>query len=124
MSSTRHLALGLFVLLALGVLSAYTIFLSGMNVFGDVELWTVQFPEANGLRPGDPVRVAGMRVGRVQSLAFDPNAPEAERITVELRLDQPIELREGYEIRIEETTLLGGRNVDIEPGPAGAAPLA
>jgi ABC-type transporter Mla subunit MlaD len=36
----------------------------------------VHFPEANGLRTGDAVLVAGIRQGRVQrAAAYDPVAP-------------------------------------------------
>ena len=82
----------------------------------------MNFPEARGLRQGDSVLVAGMRVGRVRTLEFYPNRPRDQRIHVTLKLDQEIPLREDYEILIEDATLLGGRNVTIEPGATRSSP--
>jgi len=122
-SSQKHFVLGLFFLSALCVLGYYTLFLTDFRLFGDPVRLTVEFPEAHGLREGDPVMVSGMRLGRVKSLAYDPHAPPERRITVVMYLNQELEIRQGYVVRIEESTLLGGRNVEIDPGPRGAAPL-
>lgn len=119
MKSTRLLALGLLFVLTAGVLGFYTLFLTDIDIFGKASSITVHFPEARGLRQGDSVLVAGMRVGRVSELAFDPEAERDKRITVSLRLEHPLVLREDYEIAIEDATLLGGRNVAIEPGTPG-----
>jgi phospholipid/cholesterol/gamma-HCH transport system substrate-binding protein len=112
----RQLLLGLFFLSALGVLGFYTLFLADFNPFGTQEELGVHFREAHGLREGDPVMVAGMRIGRVKSLTLDPAVEEPERrITAVLALSQPISLYEGFSVVIEESTLLGGRNVNIDP---------
>jgi phospholipid/cholesterol/gamma-HCH transport system substrate-binding protein len=84
---------------------------------------TVQFSETNGLREGDGVLVAGIRWGRVKEMTFDPAAPIETRVTVLLSLDSELPLREGFKIQIKDATLLGGRNVSIDPGPAQGAPV-
>ncbi len=123
MTHQRQLLLGLFVLTTLAVLGFYTLFLSDVKLFGTPETLVVQFPAAKNLREGDSVLLAGMRIGRVSTLSYDPSAPDDRRITVSLRLDAPVQLREGYSVEIRDATLLGGRHVEIEPGSAGAAPL-
>ncbi len=123
MTSQRQLLLGMFVLIALSVLGFYTLFLSDVKLFGESARLIVHFPEAKSLREGDSVQLAGMRIGRVRSLTYDAAAPDDRRITVTLLLDQDVELRDDYEITIRDATLLGGRLVAIEPGPAGAAPI-
>jgi phospholipid/cholesterol/gamma-HCH transport system substrate-binding protein len=75
------------------------------------------------LREGDSVLVAGVRWGRIKTMTFDPTAPNDRRITVTAVLDDPLVLREGFEIRIEDATLLGGRNLSIDPGPPEATPV-
>ncbi|TAJ21645.1 MAG: MCE family protein, partial [Planctomycetota bacterium] len=75
------------------------------------------------LRDGDPVMVSGMRLGRVKSIVYDPKAPAEQRIHVVMHLTQPLEIRAGHSVLIQETTLLGGRNINIDPGPAGAPAL-
>jgi len=116
MTSGRQLILGLFFLAAFSILAAYTLFLSDISWFGDDQELVVEFPEAKNLRIGDAVLVAGMRVGRVTDMTFDPDAAPDRRIAVVLTIQEGIVLREDYAIVIEETTLLGGRNVNIDTG--------
>lgn len=123
MTSQRQLLLGMFLLIALSVLGFYTLFLSDVKLFGDSTRLVVHFPAAKGLREGDSVQLAGMRIGRVRSLTYDPAAADDRRITVTLLLDNQVELRETYSIVIRDATLLGGRVVAIEPGPQGSAVL-
>ncbi|MDF1799487.1 MAG: MlaD family protein [Planctomycetota bacterium] len=123
MSSKQQTLLGLLAVAALAVLGFYTLFLADVNLFGKSIQLVVQFPSAKNLREGDPVNVAGLRVGRVKSLSFDAQAPIEKRITVVLNLDQEVPLFEDYKIAIKESTLLGGRNVSILPGVSAARPL-
>ncbi len=124
MNSTRLLILGLLFILATGVLGFYTLFLTDFDPFGQSTAMSVRFPEARGLREGDAVLVAGMRVGRVRSIDFYPERARNERIEVTLRLDQPLTLHEDYVVLIEDATLLGGRNVTSEPGSIAQPAIA
>lgn len=123
MSTQRQFLLGLFFLTALSILGFYTLFLTDFTLFGDQTRWQVNFPEAHGLREGDPVLVAGMRIGRVKELEFDPGAEEAQRIKTVLLLEEDVELLMGARITIKESSFLGGRHVDIYPGESGGPPL-
>src|SRR5580765_1823825 len=120
MNTNRTVLLGLFFLAALGVLAYYTLFLTEADLFGKKSELVVHFAQTNGLREGDSVLVAGMRWGKVKSLEYDPTATNDRRIVVKLRLKEDVVLRRGFTIRIEDATLLGGKNVAIEPGPADA----
>lgn len=120
MSTSRSFLLGLFFLGALGVLGYYTLFLTNFTLFKAQPEVVVHFARTNGLREGDAVLVAGMRWGRIKSLSYDPKAPEERRVTVVASLNEPLELRVGAKLAIEDATLLGGRNLTIDPGPAGA----
>jgi phospholipid/cholesterol/gamma-HCH transport system substrate-binding protein len=119
MSMQRTSILGLFFLVVLGVLAYYTLFLTDFTLFGKPYELTVRFSDTNGLRQGDSVLVAGMRWGKVKSLTYDPGAPNDRRITVVANLTEDLVLREGFTIKIEDATLLGGKNLSIDPGPAG-----
>ena len=124
MTGKRTILLGLFFLVALGVLAYYTLFLTDFTLFRDKGRLDVRFSETNGLREGDAVLVAGMRWGRVQQLTFDPQAPLERRIQVVATLDAPLVLREGFTISIEDATLLGGKILAIDPGPSDRAEVA
>jgi phospholipid/cholesterol/gamma-HCH transport system substrate-binding protein len=123
MSSNRSLILGLFFLISLSVLAYYTLFLTDFTLFREQPELRVHFSQTNGLREGDAVLVAGMRWGRVKKLTFDPTAPIDRRIVVLASLNEPLPLREGFVIKIEDATLLGGRNLSVDPGPAEGTPV-
>jgi phospholipid/cholesterol/gamma-HCH transport system substrate-binding protein len=124
MNTQRQVLLGAFFLIVLLVLGAYTLFLTDFSLFKERHLIVAHFSEANGLRKGDSVLVAGIRDGRVQMLAYDPSAPIERRITVTLSLDNAVQLREGFDIFIADATVLGGKQVYIDPGPADGAPVS
>jgi phospholipid/cholesterol/gamma-HCH transport system substrate-binding protein len=48
------------------------------NVTGDTTPYAAVFSDAFGLAPGDDVRIAGVRVGRVQKIEVDGNNAKAE----------------------------------------------
>lgn len=123
MQNKRQLALGVFFLAVLSLLAYYTLFLTDFKLFGKTYRTGVFFEQANGLRQGDTVLVAGVRAGRVLSLAYDAQAPKERRIYVELAFEEPPALREGALIEIEDSTLLGGKQVRIEPGEPEAPAL-
>jgi phospholipid/cholesterol/gamma-HCH transport system substrate-binding protein len=120
MSSRRSLLLGLFFLVTLCVLGYYTLFLTDFTLFKSHPELLVRFSKTNGLREGDAVLVAGMRWGRVKRMVYDPKAPMDRRISVTASLDDPLTLRDGFKIEVEDATLLGGHNLAIDPGPADA----
>lgn len=121
MTPNRQVILGAFFVIVLGFLGYYTLVMTEFSLFKKTHKMVVHFPDAHGLRTGDGVLVAGIRKGRVKTLTFDPTAPPDLRITVELLLDEETPLREGFVIRIEDATLLGGKDVYIDPGLASAA---
>jgi phospholipid/cholesterol/gamma-HCH transport system substrate-binding protein len=123
MNPSRQLALGALIVGTLTLLAYFTLFLTESSLFGDKEQITITFDQARGLRAGDSVLVAGVRWGRVASVEYDSNAHIDQRITVIATLTQPVQLREDGWFRIEDSTLLGGRVLSINPGTPGVATL-
>jgi phospholipid/cholesterol/gamma-HCH transport system substrate-binding protein len=78
------------------------------------------FDSVAGLDEKATVRVAGVRVGQVETLGLGPNGRNA-RVTI--RLEKPLDLRAGTIARIANLGLLGEKYVEILPGPAGGPPL-
>lgn len=122
MTSRRHLMLGLFFLVTLSVLAGYTLFLTDFDPFGDQQEMVVYFEDANGLREGNSVLVAGIRAGRVKTLTYDPEAPDERRVEAVLLMEHVLELHDDFSIEIEDATLLGGKQIAIDPG-TGSAPF-
>ena len=124
MTNQKHLVLGAFFVIVLSILGYYTLFLTDFALFGERHELEVFFTGANGLRQGDSVLVAGIRQGRVGTLEYDPTAEREQRIRVQLVMDAEVTLREGFLIEIQDATLLGGKLVYIDPGPASGGPLS
>lgn len=78
------------------------------------------FDSVAGLDEKATVRVAGVRVGQVESLGLGPNGRNA-RVTI--RLERPLDLRAGTIARVSNLGLLGEKYIEILPGPAGGPPL-
>jgi len=120
--SKRQILLGVFFVAALSILAFYTLFLTDIHVFSKPILMTVYFPDANGLREGDSVQVLGAKFGRVRELTYDSMAEPKKRIRTVLSLDKELELTADGTISIRESSFLGGRHVDINPGTYGGPP--
>lgn len=116
MTSQRQALLGMFFVLVFGILGWFTLFESDLSWFREKFSVKVHFEEAGGLREGDPVLVAGMRWGEVESLTYDPERTPDERVEVVLVLNEPVRLFGDHAIRIEDATVLGGKQLTIDPG--------
>jgi phospholipid/cholesterol/gamma-HCH transport system substrate-binding protein len=124
-SNQQNLILGIFFVTALSILAFFTLFLTDtVTLFKDPILMTVYFPDGNLLKEGDPVQVLGARFGRVKEIETDPTVERRKAIRVVLNLTREIQLTQGATISIRESSLLGGRHVEIDPGEHGTAPLA
>jgi len=124
MKNIRQFLLGALFTFSLCVLGAYTLFFTDTgNLFEEPIPLRVDFGDAYGLRIGDPVLFLGLRIGRVKSIEPNAGGPMERRIKTTLYLEQEIELLEGSRITISDSTLLGGHQVNIEPGEPGAPPL-
>lgn len=113
---SNDLVVGLFVFLVFAGLALFTIVLSGMNFLGEGGTTLhVKFDRVGGLRRHDSVIVRGMPVGQVKRLSLAEDG-----VLVTLSLTQPVVVREGYSVRAESTSLLGGMQLVLDTG-AGAA---
>jgi phospholipid/cholesterol/gamma-HCH transport system substrate-binding protein len=107
-----HLAVGVFLvvgILALGYLSVKLGRVSFLGGGGYVVL--VDFPSVGGLKPGSTVEIAGVEVGRVESIGLvDYQA------RVALRVDPEVTLQEDVIASIKTKGLIGEKFVRISPG--------
>jgi len=120
MQSTRSLEIGtgLFVLLGFAALAFLTTQLPGssLRLKGADSGYKVvaAFDNIGDLKEGSPVTMAGVRVGRVEAIAFDPRTFKAN---VTLRIDkQYSQIPEDSDASIQTAGLLGGKYVGLGPG--------
>src|SRR5438270_9842676 len=78
------------------------------------------FGTVAGLDDKSAVRMAGVRVGRVDGIGL---AADGRSAKVRLLLEQPLSLTQGASARIANLGLLGDKYVEIVPGPPTAPPL-
>ena len=116
-SRYRDFILGIVFFGSIISLIYYTVILTGFSL-SEQSYLEVGFRHASGLKEGDVVFVSGHQFGSVSSVSFEEAEPDDRRIQVTLEFDTPVTLHQGYRIRISEFTLLGGRVVEIDPGPA------
>jgi phospholipid/cholesterol/gamma-HCH transport system substrate-binding protein len=108
---------GLFVLLGFAALFFLTTQLpgSGLTMGGDTGYRvTARFDNIGDLKGGSPVSMAGVRIGRVESVTFDSND---YRAVVTLRIDPQFDrIPDDSDASIQTQGLLGGKYVGIGPG--------
>src|SRR4026207_457200 len=88
--SFRQLRVGIFVLIAIAVLIFLVLNASGdINPFSKKLHLKARFSDANGLREGSEVRLAGVRVGKVERIVLlEPSpVPTAPRVEAQLTID-------------------------------------
>jgi phospholipid/cholesterol/gamma-HCH transport system substrate-binding protein len=120
MRSDRALEIGtgLFVLLGFAALFFLTTQLPGsrLKLVGQHTGYrlTAKFDNIGDLKEGSPVTLAGVRIGRVQSIGFDP---EQFKGVVTLEIDRKYDkIPDDSDASIQTQGLLGGKFVGISPG--------
>jgi phospholipid/cholesterol/gamma-HCH transport system substrate-binding protein len=105
-------AVSLGVILLLVFLAFNT---ASLPLIGGGTVYRAQFTEAAGLKPDDPVRVAGVKVGQVEGLQLEDGA-----VTVEFRVKKAF-VGDRSEAAIKIETVLGAKYVALVP--RGERPL-
>lgn len=117
--SAIEVKVGALVLLSIGVLVAFVLVLGDFN-FNKGFLLYVDFDNAAGLKPGAPVRIAGIPAGSVQSVEFlggelDPevNRPVYVRATLWIEETNQAAIRQDAQFTITTQGVLGEPYVEI-----------
>ncbi len=132
--SLSELRVGLLVLVSITVLIFLVLNASGdINPFSRKLHLKARFIDANGLREGSEVRLAGVRVGKVEQITLLPpsDVPNAPRVEALMTIDSTIDGRPATErIRSDSTaqqgspSLLGNEMlINITPGTAVGQPV-
>jgi len=109
---------GIFVLIGLVLIGYMTVKLGHVTFFGDdsYSLYA-RFTSVSGLRTGNPVKMLGMEIGRVESLSIDQ---EDLKAVVELRIKNGIKVYDDAIASIKTEGLIGDRYVSLDPGGGGS----
>lgn len=115
---TLEIGTGFFVLLGFAALAFLTTQLpsSGLKLNGAKTGYrvTARFDNVGDLKPGAPVSMAGVTVGEVEGIRFDPTDYKA---AVTLRIDNQFnQIPDDSDASIQTQGLLGGKYIGIGPG--------
>jgi len=120
MEARREQAIvGLFVLVASGLLVA-TVFVLGGAFAGSAKTYHAYLPFAGGLEPGAAVRYAGgPKVGRVEQLRINPQNPSQIEITFSVKPELPV--KTDSKVRVMSMSPLGDNHLEVVPGTQQSA---
>ncbi|MEV0247277.1 MlaD family protein [Nocardia sp. NPDC050712] len=118
----RSAALGFSLFVALALIATYTIWSTlQRSVSGETHSYTATFGNVLGLRVGDDVRIAGVRVGRVDSIDLADRHTTA-RVVLAVQARQRLTSTTKAAVRYQN--LIGQRYIALTPAPGAASPLA
>ncbi len=111
----QNTVVGAFVLGALAVLVGGVYFLKETVPGRATDAYIARFDQVSTLQTGDPVKVNGVKAGRVTSIAL-----EGREVRVGFEIERGIRLPVDSDVRIQNIGLMGERQLGIAMGPAGA----
>ena len=110
--SRTEIIVGIFVLAGAICLGYLAIRLGKVELFGATGYVVyADFSSVAGLKVGDPAEIAGVRIGKVESLGL-----AEDRARVALRLDPQVKLQDDVIASVRARGLIGDKFVLITPG--------
>jgi phospholipid/cholesterol/gamma-HCH transport system substrate-binding protein len=111
MKWSNEAKIGLAVFGAAVILIVGIIYLRGIDLRSKEYALRVFYRNVNGLKEGDVVTVAGLSIGRVESMALTDR-----RIAVNLSLQTKVQLPRDSRALLKSETIMGGKFIEITPG--------
>jgi len=121
---------GILILVSLGILAAFVLVMGGLS-FEKTYPLLVDFDNPGGLQTGAPVRIAGVKVGKVDELRFmggqvDPKTNRRTLVRAKLAVQERVKssIRENADFYVTTQGVLGEQYLAIEPGSPDKPELA
>ncbi len=114
---TNELKTGIVIVAALVV--AFFFWIKTANFKSEVYRLRTSFNHAEGISANSIVALAGIEVGRVESLNFD-YSPSETKVNLVLSIDKKAKVREDSVAFIGATGFIGDAYIGITPGSSGA----
>ena len=113
---------GLMFILSIVLVSGFAFYLGVFNPFSNTRDLQVAYNFAGGVEVGSPVRVMGIRVGRVKNIRFEPDlvmpSGEEVKLIVTISVDKRAwpTIREDSQFYINLAGVIGEKFIEISPG--------
>ena len=112
--SYRKPLIGLSLFLVLAIVVTWMVYRTlDRGISGSTHSYSATFTDVSGLHEGDDVRVAGVRVGRVDTVELDGTHA---KVTFEVQKDQ--QLYTDTKASVTYQNIIGQRYLGLSPGPA------
>jgi phospholipid/cholesterol/gamma-HCH transport system substrate-binding protein len=107
-----EIIVGIFVLVGIACLGYLAIRLGQLEILGMTGYSVhADFPTVTGLRVGDSVEIAGVRVGRVESIGL-----AEDRARLHMRIRDEVQLQEDVIASVRARGIIGDKFILITPG--------
>lgn len=107
-----EIVVGLFVLVGVVCLGYLALRLGKLEVLGNTGYVVyADFASVAGLKPGDPIEIAGVKVGRVETLSL-----ANEKARLGLRLNEGTKLTDDTIASVRSRGLIGDKFILLTPG--------
>ncbi|MER5179409.1 MCE family protein [Streptomyces sp. NPDC002896] len=106
--------IGAVGLTALALLTVAAFNADSLPLIGGGDTYSAAFSEAGGLKPGDEVRIAGVKVGKVEDVDLDG---DHVKVVFKVKGDPEFGTRTGASIRVK--TILGAKYLALHPKGTG-----
>jgi phospholipid/cholesterol/gamma-HCH transport system substrate-binding protein len=117
---------GLLAFVSIVLIGVFAYFMGFISPFSNTKELNVTFNYAGGIEEGSPVRVMGIKVGKVRSITFDPGYKMADGEEVKLRLTITIDKKAWTSVRkdskffINLAGVIGEKFLEVSPGSVSA----
>jgi phospholipid/cholesterol/gamma-HCH transport system substrate-binding protein len=111
-TTRTEFVVGIFVLIGIACLGYLAVRLGKLEVMGSSGYTVIaDFPSVAGLKVGDPVEIAGVKIGRVEAIGIAD-----DRARLELRLEDRVQLQEDVIASVRARGLIGDKFILLSPG--------
>ena len=114
--------MGILILVSLGILAAFVLVMGGLS-FEKTYTVYVDFDNPGGLQTGAPVRVAGVKCGKVSELQFmggkvDPKTNRRTLVRAKIAIEQRVKdsIHDDADFYVTTQGVLGEQFLAIDPG--------
>ena len=109
-----EIVVGLFMVAGFACFAWLSIQLGDIQIFGPQTYQVdARFGSVSGLKKGALVEIAGVQVGQVAAIHFDPDTYEANVI---MSIERDVVLQEDCIASVRTAGIIGDRYIDISPG--------
>jgi len=103
--------IGLFFLIALIIFVGFTIKVKRLDFLNNHYFIYTYFPDINGVEPGDPVKLSGVKIGFI-----DDVSPETDKVKVTMEIEKKYKIKKDAKAKLSIESLMYGKYVSINFG--------